>query len=156
MVLFEHCSQVFLQKSMTIQKCMCLCLYKISSINNYYQYLYLENRGIVSLSGCVYLLASGDGVVGKAGFSLLSRHNSLLIYLHMLCVKRNIYVIHLYIVHIRSCMINLHTVGFGDWYYLRCKFAWFLLLIGYLKLFSPRLSGSLCYTKVRIKVHCSN
>ena len=55
-----------------LPKCMC----EVYSFNNYYQCLYLENRGMVSLSGCVYLLASGDRAVGKAGLSLSSRHNS--------------------------------------------------------------------------------
>ena len=68
-------------------------LCKVYSFNNYYQCSYLENRGMVSLSGCVYLLARGDGTVGKAGLSPSSRHNSKAFTIgssaYAMCVKMN-------------------------------------------------------------------
>ena len=54
---------------------------------------YLENRGMVSLSVCVYLLANGDGAAGKAGLSLSSRHSSTAFTIsssaYAICVKMN-------------------------------------------------------------------
>ena len=61
MVLPKHCSQVLLHNhdhsKMHVYVYVCIKMY---SFNNFYQHLYLENRGIVSLSGCVYVLANGD------------------------------------------------------------------------------------------------
>ena len=110
---------------------------------------YLENNGIVSLSGCSCWLAKGDGAVGKDGALSSCVHSSIVLSSRLLT-----YSVKMSAIVNKSISFEL-TICFCYWHYFRSKFPLFLFGKHNFHSFSSQFGNCLGSSEVFIEMHCS-